>query len=128
FVGRIGRVIGRPPPIAEFDKTGAFYAVRLRFRNREDDAFADVLLRLEDDLDFVADWSGDPISDPGARSEPGGRIDGNTAIGCDGSGAKRQRRHMPFADGSEAENEAQAACRGSRLVGVRYDAGVEQRR
>jgi len=35
---------------------------------------------------------------------------------------------MPFADGSEAENEAQAACRGSRLVGVRYDAGVEQRR
>src|SRR6185437_3778735 len=34
---------------------------------------------------------------------------------------------MPFADGPQAENEAQAAFRRSRLIGVRHDAGVEQR-
>ena len=35
---------------------------------------------------------------------------------------------MSFTDGTQAENEAQAASRDSRLVRVRYDAGVEQRR
>src|SRR6266487_5908312 len=33
---------------------------------------------------------------------------------------------MSFADGTEAENEAQAAGRCPRLVRVRYDAGIEQ--
>ena len=66
---------------------------------------------LKVDLDFVADRSGRPMLDPGTGSEPGRRIDGNAAVGRDGAGAKRQRRYMPFADGTEAENEAQAAFR-----------------
>ena len=35
---------------------------------------------------------------------------------------------MAFAHGTEAENEAQCAFRRARLVGVRHDAGIEQRR
>ncbi len=35
---------------------------------------------------------------------------------------------MAFADGAKAENEAQAAFRRARLVGMRHDAGVEQGR
>ena len=35
---------------------------------------------------------------------------------------------MPFADSAKAENEAQAAFRRPRLVRVRHDAGIEQRR
>jgi len=58
FVGGIGGVIGGPSAIAEFDEAGVFDAVRLRLRDWKDHAFADVLLRLEDDLDFVADRAG----------------------------------------------------------------------
>ena len=67
-------------------------------------------------------------ADPGARGKPGGRIDTQAAVGCNRAGAKRQRRHMSFADGTQAENEAQSALRRVRLVGVRHDAGVEQSR
>ena len=35
---------------------------------------------------------------------------------------------MPFADGAQTENEAQGAFRHARLVGMRHDAGIEQRR
>ena len=35
---------------------------------------------------------------------------------------------MPFADRAKAENEAQAAFRRARLIGMRHDAGIEQRR
>ena len=41
-----------------FDETGVFDAVRLGVRDRKDDAFADVLVRPEDDLNLVADWPG----------------------------------------------------------------------
>ena len=35
---------------------------------------------------------------------------------------------MSLADGTQAQNEAQAAGRNSRLIGMRHDAGIEQRR
>ena len=35
---------------------------------------------------------------------------------------------MPFADGAKTEDEAQAAFRCAGLVGMRHDAGIEQRR
>ena len=128
LVGGIGCVIGRPTVIAELDEARVFDAVRLRFRDRKDHAFTDILLRLEDDLDFVAMRSGHPMPNPGTRSKPGRRIDCNTAVRRDGTSAKRQRRHMAFADGTEAQNKAQAALRNSRLVRVWHDAGIEQRR
>src|SRR5579859_2541223 len=50
----------------------------------------------------------------------------NVAIGRDGAGAKCQRRHVSLADSAQAENEAQAACRYPRLIGVWHDARIEQ--
>ena len=88
----IGCVIGRPAAIGELDEAGVFDAVRLGLRYRKDDAFTDVLVRFKDDLNLVA--------------EPGRRIDSKAAIGRDGASAKGQRRHVSFADGTQAENEA----------------------
>src|ERR1700737_5149223 len=77
---------------------------------------------------MVAVRSGSAAGDPGARGDPSRRIDAQAAASCDGAGAKRQRRDMSFANGTETENEAQATFRCVRLIGVRHDAGVEQGR
>ncbi len=113
LVGGIGCVIGRPTAIAELDEARVFDAVRLRLRHRKDHAFADVRGRLESEFDFVADRSGRPMRDAGTGGEPGRRIDSDAAVSGDGASAKRQRRYVPFADGTEAQNEAQAAGRDS---------------
>src|SRR5579859_2651816 len=66
------------------------------------------------------------MADTGARGEPGGWINRQAAVGSDGTGAERQRRYVPLANGTKAENEAQAAFGRTSLVGVRHDAGIEQ--
>src|SRR5882724_2662624 len=68
------------------------------------------------------------MTNPRARGEASRRVDGQAAIGRDRAGAKRQGRHMPFAYRTETENEAQAAFWCVRLIGVRYDAWIEQGR
>ena len=127
-VGGIGRVVGFPFAIAEFDKARILDAVRLGFGDGKDHALADIFFRIEDQLDIVAVRTGYAVANPGAGSEASRRIDGEAAVGSDGAGPKRQRRHMSFADGAQTENEAQAALRRARLVGMRHDARVEQRR
>ena len=49
-------------------------------------------------------------------------------IGMDDSGSKRDGRNMPFASGAQAEHESQRASRQARLIGVRNDRRIEQRR
>ena len=50
---------------AAFRAPRVFDAVRLRVRYRKDDAFADVLVRLEDDLDLVSEGSRFQMPNPG---------------------------------------------------------------
>jgi len=79
----------------------------------------------ERQLDMVAVRRGYAAADPGARGEASRRVDGEAAVAGDGAGAERQRRHMPFANGAQAENEAQAAFRRARLIRVRHDRRIE---
>src|SRR3546814_5825474 len=59
-----------------------------------------------------SDWSSDVCS-----SDLGGQY----------SRPERQGRDVAFADRAQAKDEAAASCGDSRLVGVRHDAGIEQR-
>ena len=60
--------------------------------------------------------------------EPSRLIDGGAACRVDGAGPESDRRPMPFPDRPHAHHKSQAACRCCRLVGMRDDAGITQRR
>ena len=76
----------------------------------------------------VAVGSGRPAFDLGHGRETRGRIDGDAAVRADRSRPERQRRDVPFADGTQAQDEPTAVCRRAGLVGMAHDARIEQGR
>ena len=119
-VGRVGRVERCSFAVVELDEAGVLDAVGLGVGDRKDDAFAQVVVGPEDHLDIVAVGSGRPAFDLGDRRKTRGRIDGDASIRADGSRPERQRRYVPFADGTKAQNEPTAilaAHRTGRGVG-----------
>src|SRR5205823_1491207 len=64
----------------------------------------------------------------GLETITGGRVDRDFAISAQESRAKSDRGDMPFAGGPQAQNETQRAGREVRLIRVRHDRWIEQRR
>src|SRR3546814_17462375 len=96
----------RPP---RFTRTDTLFPYTTLFRSAESQT--------------IADTGGHD----GRRGEPRGRVDGNGSVGGQYSRPERQGRDVAFADRAQAKDEAAASCGDSRLVGVRHDAGIEQR-
>ena len=64
----------------------------------------------------------------GLQAVAGGRDDGDVALAVQEAGAKSDRGDVAFARGPQTQDESQRARRKVRLVRVRHDRGIEQRR
>lgn len=96
--------------------------------DREEHTLADVLVGRKDHVDQLAGRARRALAHLGSRGQPRRRVDGDAPVGRDGSRTECERGNVPFPDRAQAEDEAKPTLRRARLVGVRDDAGVEQRR
>ncbi len=111
-------------------ETGAKLSQRERFPERVHD-LARVFAVQSQFLEFPGEQ---PLLIDGIRGltglgeEAGRRENLDPLIGMDNAGSKRDGGDVPFSSGAQAENEPQRSSLQARLIGVRDDGGIEQRR